>query len=121
MAAHAPDDSPLIALSDAARLVYHACTGKLTDNAKILNNIARAIAMHTQVFSLATASAEPVLVWPNEFMEGTLELGGAYLEFYDERAPLGYLSIVRSELPKVTEELRNSFRDPDHFPGRTIG
>jgi hypothetical protein len=103
-------DDAMIALSDAARLCYHAITGELTDSSTILTNVSHAIASRTQVFTRAKEDGEPILVWPNEMMEGVLGLGGAYLEFTDGRATLGYLSILRKEVPRLSHELRDLFR-----------
>jgi hypothetical protein len=107
---------PLIALSDAARLCYHSITGHLTDNATVLTNLSHAIASRTQVFSSPVEGGEVALIWPNEFMEGVLRLGGAYLEFPDGRPTLGYLSILRREVPRLCQELRDHFRrDPSRL------
>lgn len=108
----------MIALSDAARLCYHSITGHLTDNSILLTNVSHAIATRTQVFTRAEEDGEPALVWPNEIMEGYLGLGGAYLEFRDGRPTLGYLSILRRELPRLYQELRDLFRrDPAKLAG----
>jgi hypothetical protein len=102
-----PATNPLfIGLDDAARMVYHGCTGKLTDQSVLLTIVAHAIASRTKVFTrTGPDDVDYVMVWPNELMEGKLGLGGAFLEFIDGRAPLGYLSILRSEVPRLTEEL----------------
>jgi hypothetical protein len=106
-------DDAMIALSDAARTCYHSITGALTDNATILTNVSHAIASRTAVFTRSDEGGEPVLVWPNEIMEGMLGLGGAYLEFSDGRPTLGYLSILRNEIPRLCQELKELFRaDP---------
>ena len=107
---------PLIALSDAARLCYHSIKGELTDNATILTNVSHAIASRTKVFTRPDDSSDFQLVWPNEIMEGHLGLGGAYLEFSDGRPALGYLSILRREVPRLCNELRDLFRrDPSRL------
>ena len=113
---------PLIALSDAARLCYHSITGNLTDNATVLTNVSQAIASRTQVFSSPLEGGEVVLIWPNELMEGALRLGGAYLEFPDGRPTLGYLSILRREVPRLSRELRDLFQcDPSRLAKPLIG
>jgi hypothetical protein len=91
----ADQTGPLIALSDAARLCYHSI-----------------ISTRTRVFSRAPESDDYALVWPNEIMEGTLGLGGAYLEFSDGRPTLSYLSVLRSEIPRLCHELRDAFGEP---------
>ena len=112
----AEPSGPLIPLSDAARLCYHSITGNLTDNASILTNVSQAITSRTQVFSSPTEGGEVVLIWPNELTEGALRLGGAYLEFADGRPTLGYLSILRREVPRLCRELRDVFqRDPSQL------
>ena len=100
----------MIALSDAARLCYRSITGELTDNSTILTNVSHAIASRTEVFTRQKDSDDFVLVWPNEIMEGHLGLGGAYLEFSDGRPTLRYLSIVRSQLPRLCQEITHLFR-----------
>jgi hypothetical protein len=103
-------DPTHIGLDDAARMIYHGCTGRLTDQSVLLTNVAHAIASRTKVFT--RKNPEDInydMVWPNELKEGKLGLGGAFLEFADGRATLGYLSILRSELPRLTQELRALF------------
>src|SRR5258708_4754228 len=100
----------MIPLADAARLCFHALTGELTDSPSTLTNVAHAICTRTRVFTRQPDSTEYILVWPNEIMEGSLGLGGAYLEFSDGRPSLSYLSILRSEVPRLCHDLRDAFR-----------
>jgi hypothetical protein len=99
-----------IGLDDAARMVYHGCTGRLHDTAIMLTEVAEAIARRTEVFT-RTGPDDPdyVLVLPSDLMDGTLGLGGAFLEFNDDRPSLGYLSILRSEVPRLITELQHMF------------
>jgi hypothetical protein len=109
---HQPADVFMVSLFEAAALAFYDATGKHTDDAGTLNNLARLIALNTRVFARASDGEDYSLVMPTEIDEGQFQLGGAYLDFHDGRPPLNNLTILRRELAKVFDEIRDIIRGP---------
>jgi hypothetical protein len=99
----------LMPLSQAAIEAYAAATGKQTTNPHTLTKVARAIASRIRVFTREHGVNEFALVWPNEIVEGTMQLGGETLEFQDGRPLLQNLSIHRDELAVAVAEIRKLY------------
>ena|SRR2546422_202795 len=105
-----PEEDRLVALSEAARMLFHASTGRYTDHEPTLNKIARVIARSTKVFTRPDVTSQYEMVMPDEIEEGSFHLGGAYLELPHPRPTLAHLAVLRDELsnclPAVQEHLR---------------
>jgi hypothetical protein len=99
-------EDSMVPLFEAAALAFRHANGKHTDDAAMLNKVARIIARHSRLFTRAHDQDHYSLVMPSEVEEGMFQLGGAYLEFPDGRPSLGNLSILRRELSSVLSETR---------------
>ena len=106
-----PEHDRLVPLSEAARTLFHAATGRYTDHEPTLNRIARVIARTTKVFT-RDVSAHYALVMADEIDDGSFHLGGAYLELPHPRPALEDLAVLRDEvlncLQAVKEHLRRA-------------
>ena len=100
----------LLRLSEAARTLFHAGTGRYTDHEPTLNKVASVIARTTKVFTRLDSNSPYELVMPDEIEEGSFHLGGAYLELPHPRPALENLAVLRDEvlscLPAVKEHLQ---------------
>lgn len=104
---------PLLPLARAARLAYARATGRSTDDAGALNDIARLIAARTRIFTVNADETARVL--PAELIaDGHFEDGGATLRPADpKRAPIGSLAIRNVDLGSVMDEIRNVYGPTD--------
>lgn len=91
----------MVALWEVAARTYHEATGKDPVRVAELNKLARVIAKHVRLFTRASEDDDFHLVMPGEVEEAQFQLGGAYLEFPDNRPSLGNLTLLRRELPKL--------------------
>jgi hypothetical protein len=95
-----------ISLTAASALLYHAATDAITDDAAMLNDLARIIAARTRLVARAADNAPFTPVRPNAIFEGQFEDGGKCLSFADGRPTIRNLAIAESEMARLIPELR---------------